>query len=242
MVSDRSTRSMNFWISAFGLLSFALFSSPAWTADAVIPAPRGLSACAPNSPLLSALKFAVPKSGTLAGCFVSSEQAPLHGIDRPLESAFAITLFQSASGPYTVASVDQLYTTTEQQWKNVTPLWGKDKSAYEQRVRKLMQEASSSTSAQGDMSIGQPVLVSMRRIDPDSYTVVSIRHRKISKSGAVFSLDTAEGYALILSDGNLMRLTIQRRLRGQDDVDSVKREISDWVQKASKVLLANHQR
>lgn len=232
---------MKFWISAFGLLSFALFSSPAWTADAVMPAPRGLSACTSNSPLSSTMKLVASKLGTLVGCFVSAEQAPVHGVNRPLESAFAIALFRSASDPYTVASVDQLYATTEQQWKNVTPLWGKDKSAYEQRVRKLMQEASSSSSVQGNMSIGQPVLVSMRRIDPDSYMVVSIRRRKISKDGAVFSLDTAEGYALILNDGNLMRLTIQRQLRGQGDVDSVKSEIVDWVQKISKAPLANQE-
>jgi hypothetical protein len=58
----------------------------------------------------------------------------------------------------------------------------------------------------------------------------------------VFSLDTAEGYALILNNGNLMRLTIQRQLRGQGDVDSVKSEIADWVQKISKAQLANKQR
>lgn len=233
---------MKFWISVFGLFSFALSSSLAQPADAVIPAPRGLSACATNSTLSKALKLVAFKSGTLAGCFVSSEQAPLHGMDRPLESAFAITLFQRASGPYTVASVDQFYATTEHQWKNVTPLWDKDKSTYEQRVRKLIQEVSSSTPVQGGMSISQPVLVSMRRIDPSSYTVVSIRRRKISKDGTAFSLDTAEGYALILNDGNLMRLTIQRQLRGQRDVDSVKSEIADWVQKISKAPLANKQR
>lgn len=239
MVSDRSARKMKFLISSFGLFLFVFFSSLAWSADASMPAPRGLSACAPSSPLSKALKLVVSKSGTLAGCFVSSEQAPLHGIDSPLESAFAITLFQSASGPYSVANVDQLYAETEQQWKNVTPLWDKDKSAYGRIVRKLIKEVSPSTWTQGGMSISQPMLVSMRRIDPGSYTVVSIRRRMISKDGAVFSLDTAEGYALILNDGNLMRLTIQRQLRGQSDVDSVKREIADWVQKVSKAQLTN---
>ncbi|MBD8879537.1 hypothetical protein IHE49_03475 [Rhodanobacter sp. 7MK24] len=230
---------MKLWISSLGLLSFALLSLPAWSADAVMPAPRGLSICAPDSQLSSAMKLVASKFGTLAGCFVSTEQAPIHGTNKPLESAFAIALFQSASGPYTVASVDQLYATTAQQWKNVKPLWDKDKSVYEQRVRKLMQEASSSASVQGSMSIDQPVLVSMRRIDPGSYTVVSIRRRKISKDGAVFSFDTADGDALILSDGNLTRLTIQRQLRGQSDVDAVRSEITDWVQEASKAFLAN---
>ncbi|MDO1528572.1 hypothetical protein QMK61_06945 [Fulvimonas sp. R45] len=160
-------------------------------------------------------------------------------MEKPKESAFAITLSQGASGPFTVAGVDQLYAATERQWKNVASLWNKDKTAYEQRVRKLIQEASSSASGRASMSIEQPVLVSIRRISPGSYMVVSIRRRKISKDGTVFSFDTVDGDAIILSDGKLTRLTIQRQLRGQGDVDAVKIGISDWLQKTSKALLAN---
>jgi len=230
---------MKLRMSPLCLLSFVLFSLPAWSADAVIPAPQGLSVCAAESPLTASMKRIASEFGTLTGCFVSSEQAPVHGIDKPVELAFAITLFQSASGPFTVASVDQLYATTEQQWENVMPLWSKDKTAYEQRVRELIRKTSSSASAQSNMSIEQPLLVSMQRLDPGSYTVVSIRRRKISKDGVAFSFDTAEGFALILNDGKLTRLTIQRQLRGQGDVDAVKSEIAGWVKSTSKALLAN---
>jgi hypothetical protein len=228
---------MKVWTSTLCLLSFASFSLPTWSADSVIPAPQGLSACPPESPLSGMVKRVASGFGTLTGCFVSRDQAPVHGVDKPVEWAFAIALFQSASGPFTVASVDQLYDTTEQQWKNVAPLWSKDKTAYEQRVRELIQKTSSSASSQDNMSIEQPVLVSMQRIDPESYMVVSIRRRTISKDGAAVSFDTAEGFALILNDGKLTRLTIQRQLRGQSDVDAVRSEIADWVRSTSKALL-----
>lgn len=229
---------MKVWISSFGLLSIILLSSPAWSADGVIPPPHGLSVCEPESQLLATMKRIASEFGTLSGCFVSTERAPVNGIDKPVESAFAINLFQSASGPFTVASVDQLYATTEQQWKNVAPLWGKDETAYEQRVRKLIQKTSSSASAQSKVSIEQPALVSMQRINPGSYMVVSIKHRKTSKDGVAFTFDTVEGYALILSNGKLTRLTIQRQLRGQSDVNEVESEIAGWVKSTGKALLA----
>ena len=195
--------------------------------------------CAPESQLLGTMKRIADEFGTLTGCFVSNEQAPVNGIEKPVESAFAITLFQSASGPFTEASVDKLYATTERQWKNVAPLWGADKTAYEQRIRELIRETSPSASMRSKMSIEQPVLVSIQRIDPSSYTVVSIRPRRISKDGVTFSFDTAEGSALILNDGKLIRLTIQRQLRGQSDVDAVKSGIAGWVQNTSRALLKN---
>ena len=229
---------MKVWISGSGLLSIVLLSSPAWSADRVIPPPQGLSVCAPESQILVAMKRIASGFGTLAGCFVSTEQAPVNGIDKPVESALAITLFQRASGPFTVASVDQLYATTEQQWKNVAPLWSKDKTAYEQHVRRLVQEVLSSASMQSKMSIEQPVLVSMQRIDPGSYMVVSIRRRKLSNDGILFTFDTAEGYALILNDGKLTRLTIQRQLRGQGDVNEVESEIAGWLKSTGEALLA----
>jgi hypothetical protein len=237
---NRSARDVRFYISIGGLFFLgALFSLSARSADMAIPAPQGLSACTPDSQLLVTMKRAASAFGTLAGCFASVEKVSVHGMEKPMESAFAITLSQGASGPFTVAGVDQLYAATERQWKNVASLWNKDKTAYEQRVRKLIQEASSSASGRASMSIEQPVLVSMQRISPGSYMVVSIRHRKISKDGAVFSFDTVDGDAIILSDGKLTRLTIQRQLRGQGDVDAVKSGISDWLQKTSKALLAN---
>jgi len=226
-------------ISSFGLLAIVLFSLPAWSTDGVIPAPQGLSVCAAESQQLIAMRRIAAQFGTLVGCFVSHDQAPVNGVDKPVESAFALTLFQSESEPFTEASVDQLYAATKRQWENVKPLWDTDKAAYEQRIRELVRETSPSTSAKTTMSIEQPVLVSMQRINPGSYTVVSIRPRRISKDGLTFSFNTAEGNALILNEGKLIRLTIQRQLRGQGDVDAVKSGITGWAQDTSKALLKN---
>ena len=36
--------------------------------------------------------------------------------------------------------------------------------------------------------------------------------------------------AIVLSKGNLVRLTIQRQFRGQDDVNAIQSEIKAWAQ------------
>ncbi|GGA44601.1 hypothetical protein GCM10010981_37220 [Dyella nitratireducens] len=167
--------------------------------------------------------------GTLSGCFVSDEKTQVNGANYPLEVAFAVALFHEDSGPSTTADVDKLYVTTERRWENAQPLWNQNKAAYERYVEELVRKTSPNASQTGSMSMDQPVLVSMQRVNSSAYTVVSIRRRKISKGGNTFSFDTSEGAAIVLSKGSLVRLTIQRQFRGQGDVDAVKSEITAWA-------------
>lgn len=111
------------------------------------------------------------------------------------------------------------------------PLWKDSGGDYNKRVEEMIKEVSPSSATKNAMKVERPVLVSMTHIDANSYEVVSIREREISSGGATFDLVSAEGSAILLSHGNLVRLSLSRELRSPADIESVKVAIGDWAKR-----------
>lgn len=222
-------------LSIFLALLACSFATTAQTIEPV-PTPNGLSPCPPQSPLrVGLVRLASQFGAAPGGCFVSSEQVQLHGttrtVDHALEFGYVITYAPKSSGPYTTASLDELFSKVTQEWKNVDPLWKQTGAVYNKRVEDLVRSTSPSGASQPDMSIEQPILVSMTRIDAASYVVISIRKRHMSSTANAFDLVNVEGDALVLDNGSLVRLSLSRALRGPADVQSVSSTITDWVKR-----------
>lgn len=223
------------------LLSVLICVAPPLTAQEVmdsVPAPQGLVACPPQSPMIAGLTRMIGQTGELGGCFVSREKVEIRGsakaIELPLQSAFAITLLPNPSGPFTTANVDALYSKIQAEWNNVAPMWSQSQSAYERSLKDLLQESLPNGAARVNLTIPQPVLISMERIDPDAYIVISIRQRQLTIDGNTVDPVAASGYALILIKGQLVRLTLERQVRSSADVGAVKSETVAWVQSMRK--------
>jgi hypothetical protein len=218
----------------------AFLASPsATTAQATVesmPIPDGLSSCPSQSPLRAGLAHLALQFGAApSGCFVSSEHVQLRGttktIDHALEFGYVITYAPKPSGPYTTTNIDELFSKTKQEWRDVEPLWKQTAAVYNKRVEDLVRSVSPSGAPQADMSVEQPILVSMTRIDAASYVVVSIRKRHISSTENAFDLVNVEGAALVLKNGSLVRLSLSRTLRGPADVQTVSSTIIDWARR-----------
>lgn len=215
------------------LCTLALLLSNARPANATVPKPPGLDTCKPGSPLAQTFARAMSRFGSLSGCFVSKDTTALRGtsgaISEPKEYGYAIQLNTVNSTPYTSMVIDAMFSRVSAQWKNVEPLWQKDKAHYEARLAKLVQSILPKDMPHPSMSIDQPVLVSIRRLDPNAYAVVSIRQRILTIKGNHFTSIKAEGAAVVLHDGNLIRLSLARGLDNKADVTNVISGISSWV-------------
>ncbi len=222
--------------SIFLALLASPFATTAQTTIESVPTPNGLSPCPPQSPLQAGLARLASQFGAApSGCFVSSEQVQLRGttktVDHALEFGYVITYAPKPSGPYTSKSIDELFSKTQGEWKNVEPLWKQTAAVYNKRVEDLVRSTSPSGAPQVDMSIEQPTLVSMTRIDAASYVVVSIRKRHISSAANAFDLVNVEGTALVLNNGSLVHLSLSRTLRGSADIQAVSSAITDWAKR-----------
>jgi hypothetical protein len=199
-----------------------------------VQAPEGMISCPPNDPVASGLARMVGAIGTVGGCFISPERVQIQGsakaISRPLQFAFAITIPSNPSNPFRTANVDAMYAKTQAQWDQVAPMWRQSESTYEQSVKALIEKSKPSGAPQFNMTISQPIFVTMQRVNPSAYVVVSVRQRQMTIAGNTISPIAANGFALILSQGNLVRLTLERQMRSSADVDAVKSEILTWVQ------------
>jgi hypothetical protein len=203
-----------------------------------VPTPQGLIPCSPQSPLIASLTRMIGQSGTLDGCFVSREHVQIQGstkvIDQPLQFGFAITASPNPSGPFTTANIDALYSKTQAEWNNVAPTWSQSQSTYEQGVKDELQKSLPNGAPQVNLTIPQPLLISMERIDPNAYIVISVRQRQMTMNGNIVAPVAANGYALILRQGHLVRLTLERQVRSSADVDAVKSETVAWAESVRK--------
>jgi hypothetical protein len=223
--------------NSFLLLAIVSVASPlnAQQLANTVPSPQGLIPCPPQSPMIAGLTRIVGQAGTLDGCFVSPEKVQIQGsakaVELPLQTAFAITV---SSNSYTTSNVDAMYSKTQSEWSNVAPAWSQSESTYEQNLKDQLQKSMPSGSTPASLAIPKPELVSMQRIDPDVYIVISIRQRVMTMNGNTISPIAANGNATILIQGNLIRLTLERQIRSYADVDAVKSEMLAWVQSVRK--------
>jgi hypothetical protein len=73
------------------------------------------------------------------------------------------------------------------------------------------------------------VLVSIGRIGPKSFVVVSIRSYVLDTSGEQVSLTKVNASADVLRGPKLVRLSVQRVLTDPSDVAQVQSEIAEWA-------------
>ena len=214
-------------------------------AMSAVQGPSGLKTCKADGPLEKILSRTASPYGTLQGCFISEEQVQIKGKDKvmkmPLEVAFAIAFLPHKTTSVTVADVNALYLKTANQWKNVDQTWPKNRSNYEKKLNAMVKNIlSEKPSDPGTpLSVDEPVLVSMERLSPESYTVVSIRRRTVSMAGDHFITTKVEGSGIVVIQGQLMRLTITKELRKSSDIESVKASLASWVRSLPKTRALN---
>src|SRR5271165_6938185 len=145
-----------------------------------LPAPKGLSACAPSDPLAGMEAGVAAKlGGTFLGCFKSDKtitvQSASNTVLVPLEFAFAFEL----RGPYTLADLDKLLATGIEQWKGYETL-SKESDTYKVRLNELIKSVGIT---QANVSSITPVLVSIGKTGTNAFSVVSIRRYVVDASG-----------------------------------------------------------
>lgn len=219
-------------LSALILLGFlsGVASLPVFAAS--LPAPDGMAACKTDDAFRMALSRFAVKIGQLSGCFVSTIKVPVRNahktISLPLEYAYAVDVAPRLEG-YSSQDLDSLYIKTHYQWQKLNTQWPQDKSGYEQRVNQLLQSTLPATGPHPTMKIRQPELVSMTRLDPDAYTVISVRQRNISVAGDSFTTTKVEGTGLVLVHDNLIRLSVVRELHSAADIKALDGILTQWI-------------
>jgi hypothetical protein len=192
-----------------------------------LPAPKGLSACAPSDPLAvveasTAAKF----GGELVGCFKSDKTIRVQGVTKPVLVPFEFAFALDFPGPFTLADLEKLLARGIEQWKDFEPL-SKDWENYTVRLNELIKGAGTSSAA--SVSSVKPVLVSIGRIGAKSFSVISIRSYVLDASGDQVILTKVNGSADVLRGTRLVRLTVQRVLTDPSDVAQVQSEIAEWA-------------
>ncbi len=204
-------------------------------ARAELPAPKGLHPCKVNEPIDNMARRVASQFGTYAGCFVSTDLVELHSgtksIRQPLQYALAVDL---ANGPYTSDDFDALFTTVGQQWKNYNPLDAESREKYEKRLADLIANVIPQGTPKVTMSIVPPILVSLKRLDRNSYAVVSIRQRKMSIEDISVVSTAIDGTALIFRKGRIIRLSLVRELQTTSDAELICGAIAEWVSAIQK--------
>ena len=198
----------------------------------VLPAPEGMSVCAPDDPVNKTMQRVVAAMGDLIGCFHSTERIKLHGvprdIDEPLETAFALNIAPSL-GPYVSQDLEAMYFKVSEQWKNYKPLNHQVRPEYERQVNALIASSLPSNSPTASIKLEPPVLVSMERVGNDAYMVISIRQRTLQMAGETVVSTQVDSTAITLRKGALIRLSLTRELRGPKDVSTVHDATSAWL-------------
>lgn len=216
-------------IAFLALLLQAVWWS-AHAADKGLPAPRGLSPCAPNDPAAAdAGHMASTLHGRLLGCFQSAEKIDWRGSKKPysvpVEYAFGVEM---AGGPYETKDLDKLMTEVQEQWKNSNPLSEDTRAEYDRRLGDLIEKVLP-TGLPKPPDSRPSVLVSIEQLDQASFAVVTIRRRPVALNDEFFNATQVDAAAVLLRSGKLIRLALARELRSAADVASVREEIADWV-------------
>jgi hypothetical protein len=226
--------SVRLWI--VGLLTLGLLASDpphvyAQTTSSGLPAPKGLSSCAPSDPLaVVEANVAAKFGGAFLGCFKSERTITVQGATKPVLVPFEFAMAIDFPGPYTLADLDKLLSRGIEQWKAFEPL-SKESENYTVRLNELIKGAG--TSSKASVSSVKPVLVSIGRIGPKSFSVISIRSYVLDASGEQVSLTKVNASADVLHGSRLVRLTVQRVLTDPADVTEVQSEIAEWANAVS---------
>jgi hypothetical protein len=192
-----------------------------------LPAPKGLSSCAPSDPLAVVEASAAAKfGGAFLGCFKSERTIMVQGATRPVLVPFEFAIAIDFPGPFTLADLDKLLSRGIEQWKDFEQL-SKESENYTVRLNELIKGAGTSSAA--SVSSVKPVLVSIGRIGPKSFAVVSIRSYVLDTSGEQASLTKVNASADVLRGPKLVRLSVQRVLTDPSDVAQVQSEIAEWA-------------
>lgn len=168
--------------------------------------------------------------GRSLGCFEAGEMMGLHGTRRiyavPIEYAFAVEI---SGGPYTSKDVDKLMSDVTDGWKNSKPLSQDTRADYEKRLNGLLEKSAPGGTPKPGEAVNAPVLVSIEQPGAGSFTVVSIRQRQMPLNGEFFKTTKIDAAAVVLKNGRLVRLSIERELRSESDVEAAREEIADWA-------------
>lgn len=197
--------------------------------EALLPVPIGLVACSSDDSVAAVEKQLAPRLGAkFVGCFKSQETTKLRGRVAghtvPMEYAIAL---QILGGPFSPASLDSLLSRVRDQWKNFKPL-SKEHAEYVSRLNAMIQAVASKTDSTTIASI-EPVLVSIDRLNPEAYVVLSVRQYVFTGESETITQIKANGTAMVLQGPRLMHLEIIRELRNPSDVDAVRQQILAWT-------------
>jgi len=168
--------------------------------------------------------------GVLWGCFKSEKTIMVQGATKPILVSFEFAIAIDFPGPYTVADLEKLLSKGIEQWKAFEPLPNESEN-YTVRLNELIKGAGTGSAA--SVSSVKPVLVSIGRIGPKSFSVVSIRSYVLDESAEQISLTKVNASADVLHGSKLVRLTIQRVLTDPSDVAQVQSEIAEWANAVS---------
>ena len=198
-----------------------------------LPTPNGLNLCQDDDPVVSTEKRVASAVGAeYLACFTSNEKIALHSAARtlmvPAEHAVAMSVL---GGPYRREDLDALLSKVREQWKNFDPV-SKQHANYLARLNSLIKGASTD-SQQASIESVKPVLVSIDRIDDQSYVVVSVREYAIAADGERVRSIKANAVAMVLHGARLVRLEIIRELRAPSDVEEVRTQIAAWSRAAA---------
>lgn len=196
-----------------------------------LPAPKGLSSCAPSDPLaVVEASVAAKLGGAFLGCFKSERTVLVQGATKPVLMPFEVAFAIDLPGPYTSADLDKLLSRGIEEWKAFEPL-SKEFENYTIRLNELIKGAGTSSAA--SVASVKPVLVSIGKTGPNSFSVVSIRSYVFDANGEQVSLTKVNASADVLRGSRLARLTIQRVLTDPPDVVQVQSEIAEWANAVS---------
>lgn len=198
--------------------------------EAFLPAPAGLAACASDDLVAPIEKRLASRLGAkFVGCFKSEETTTLLGDGGkhpvPVEYAIAVRIL---GGPFSPANLDVLLSRVREQWKNFKPL-SKEHGEYVARLNSMIQNVDSKPHATPVASI-KPVLISIDRLSPEAYVVLSVRHYAAAGDAGTIISTKADGTAMVLQGTRLMQLEIVHELRDPSDVDAVRQQIVAWAQ------------
>jgi hypothetical protein len=198
----------------------------------VLPAPKGLVACAPDDPLVRTLRLIAAPIGEAIGCFHSTERIQLKGVPRdssqPLETAFALNIAPSL-GPYSKGDLEAMFLKVSEQWKNYKPLSHHVRPEYERMVNAMIASSLPTNAPPVSLKLEPPILVSIERIGNGSYMVVSIRKRRIQAADNTFVSTAVDSTAITLRNGALIRVSLARELRQPADIQAVHDETAAWL-------------
>lgn len=229
-------KAKNMVLNAWAGFLIAVLAAPACLRAAARPAvqpPPGLQQCSTQGALATGLARMASRFGAFGGCFVSADRVRVSGtsksLELPVEFAFAFIIKNRAGASFATAEMDALYAKTQAQWRAVAKTWPGGEAAYEKQVQNLLRHGMAKGANALNLSITQPMLVSMRRLSPVAYVVVAIRRLNVASPVGAISSVKVVGNALVLENGKLIRLTIERELRRATDVRMLSKAINAWT-------------